>query len=710
MTSSLANILNIATSGLSVAQAQVSATSNNISNMNTAGYARQVVNQSETVVAGQGLGVHVDSIVRAANTFLEQANLQATAQSSQASVISNFLDQAQQAFGDPSSSSSFFSRLDSVYSAFSAAADNPSSSLSQSSAVNSLSSFLNDASTLSSNLSGLRVQANDRIGSDITQINSLLGQIAQDNTNIAQLTANGADISGVQNNQAQLLQQLSGLMQVQVNANNSGGVTLRSQDGVYLVGDQGPATLNYTTIGGGGLLTATPPKGQPAQISVNTGEVAGLMQLAGSQIPQIQSQLGQFVSQAVGQINAAYNNSSTVPAPDILTGQAIGMSLPTAIGNFSGDTTIAITNAQGVMQQRVDISFGYGVGTMNVTDNSGATSTLSFTSANFLSQLNTALGAEGGASFSNGVLSIGANNAADGVSIEDSSTNPSSNNGIGFSQFFGMNNLVQSSVYPNTSGALSATSPNTFAAGSGMSLELTDANGAAVRQINLTVPASATTVGDLINALNSNIGAYGSFALNGQGQLAFTPVQSYAGSSISVISDDTNNTAGGPPLSQMLGIGVNTQAALASSFSVRSDIAANPQNLGFAQLDLSQTVNGLAALGVGDGSGAAAIANSGSNTITFSPAGAMPGGNMSVSTYASQFAGQVATAASAADNASQSASALQTQASTQLSSAEGVNLDTELVNLTTYQQAYNACARLIQASQDMYTTLMQVMP
>ena len=38
----------------------------------------------------------------------------------------------------------------------------------------------------------------------------------------------------------------------------------------------------------------------------------------------------------------------------------------------------------------------------------------------------------------------------------------------------------------------------------------------------------------------------------------------------------------------------------------------------------------------------------------------------------------------------------------------GVNLDTELVNLTTYQQSYNACARLIQASKDMYTTLLQM--
>ena len=35
----------------------------------------------------------------------------------------------------------------------------------------------------------------------------------------------------------------------------------------------------------------------------------------------------------------------------------------------------------------------------------------------------------------------------------------------------------------------------------------------------------------------------------------------------------------------------------------------------------------------------------------------------------------------------------------------GVNLDEELINLTTYQQAFNASARLIQATKDMFEVL-----
>ena len=50
------------------------------------------------------------------------------------------------------------------------------------------------------------------------------------------------------------------------------------------------------------------------------------------------------------------------------------------------------------------------------------------------------------------------------------------------------------------------------------------------------------------------------------------------------------------------------------------------------------------------------------------------------------------------------------EAQTRLQSVEGVNLDEELVNLTTFQQAYNASARLVQASQAMITTLLNMVP
>src|ERR1700744_1774220 len=290
MTSSLRALLNIATSGLSVAQSEVSATSDNIANVNTVGYNRKVVTQSETVIGGQGAGVHVNSIQDAYNTFLEKASLSAQSQAGQTSVVANFLSQAQQMFGDPSSSTSFFGNLDNVYSAFASAAATPSSSLAQTNALNSLNTFLSSANSLSNNLSGLVSQANQQTSADIDQVNTILGQIAQTNTDIARIGVSGGDTSGLENSLSTLQDQLSTLMQVQTSPDGTGGVVIRSQDGTYLTGDQGASTLSFATVGAGVQLTATPPKGQPAQISTNGGEIAGLMKRSCVQWSQIMSQ------------------------------------------------------------------------------------------------------------------------------------------------------------------------------------------------------------------------------------------------------------------------------------------------------------------------------------------------------------------------------------------------------------------------------------
>ena len=81
----------------------------------------------------------------------------------------------------------------------------------------------------------------------------------------------------------------------------------------------------------------------------------------------------------------------------------------------------------------------------------------------------------------------------------------------------------------------------------------------------------------------------------------------------------------------------------------------------------------------------------------------------SVTQYApSQFGGSLGRKAAAADDAQTSANAVQTEATARRQSVEGVNLDEELVNLTTYQQAYSASARLVQAVKDMYDTLLSM--
>ena len=93
-------------------------------------------------------------------------------------------------------------------------------------------------------------------------------------------------------------------------------------------------------------------------------------------------------------------------------------------------------------------------------------------------------------------------------------------------------------------------------------------------------------------------------------------------------------------------------------------------------------------------------------SVARAPAGGSLGGLISVSRYASELSGEIGGKAAAAKNRSDMAGALATEATARQTAYEGVNLDEELILMTTYQQAFNASARLIQAANDMYDTLL----
>ena len=81
---------------------------------NTPGYVRKQIIQEQQVVAGRGAGVDVTGVQRITNQYLQSASLAASADSSRYSIVSQFLDNAQALFGDPSTSGYFFGLPDNI--------------------------------------------------------------------------------------------------------------------------------------------------------------------------------------------------------------------------------------------------------------------------------------------------------------------------------------------------------------------------------------------------------------------------------------------------------------------------------------------------------------------------------------------------------------------------------------------------------------------
>src|SRR3990167_5246309 len=316
---SIASIMSSATTGLMAAQTGLRTVSDNIANVNTAGYVRKVVNQAPLVSAGMGVGVDITGISRAADAFLQRAALNATASSAAAGVQADAFDRAQALFGDPSSASSFFSRLDEVYAAFSAAAGDAASTIQRGSAIDSVTDFLTEAKRISTSLKSLATEADARIGGAVDRANQLLTQIDALNADISRAQVEGRDATGSENIQGQLIDELSGLMDVSVNARSNGGSGTRASDGTVLAGSGGAATLSYVRAdGASGEIAVTLP-GAAGQTSLRarltSGEIRGLLDLRDRELPALGDQLSEFVTRAVDELNRAHNSASSVPAP-----------------------------------------------------------------------------------------------------------------------------------------------------------------------------------------------------------------------------------------------------------------------------------------------------------------------------------------------------------------------------------------------------------
>ena len=699
---SLNAIMNTAASGLNTAQTQLRVISDNVSNVNTPGYVRKIADQRTLTGSGIGSGVEVARIRLATDAFLQAASMRAGAESARQTVRHELYDRIQSLFGDPGGNNGFFSKIDSLFSAFAASGENPTSSPGRQDALFKAQALFDEAGRISKQIDAARQDADARILGAVQKANSLLEEIEGLNLEIARATATKGDSSGAQSAQSALLSDLSKLMDVQVTQRAIGGVNVRTQSGAILAG-QGVGKIAYSSTGTVSSTSAfneiyvTEPSGQKRALldGITSGEIKGLVELRDVDAPAAAARLAELVSHVADELNRAHNANTAVPAPNRLSGRNVGQSLPTALTGFTGQTTIAVVNAAGVIQTRADIVF------------SGATMTVNGVAADpttFLATLNSQLGGAT-ASFVDGKLSIQAP-AGSGISIADPAGAASNKAGRGFSHYFGLNDLVSTDTPAIYDTGLTAASTHGFTAGETMSFRFTDQNGVRIRDIEVAVPAGGT-VGDLVAALNNattGVGNYGSFALGTDGSLTFTGAGNPS-PTMSVLDDRTRQVPSGVSVSALFGIGEGTRAARADGFTIRSDIRTGPANLALAQLKLGAAA-GTPALTSGDGRGALLLADAGQRTTVFQSAGGASGGSMSVSRYASELAGDIGGKAAAAKSRAQTAGALATEASARQVSHEGVNLDEELVLMTTYQQAFNASARMIQAAKELYDTLL----
>jgi len=272
----------------------LSATSNNIANVNTPGYARQRPDMEETPpiqIGGLtfGAGVQLRQVVSLRDSILD---LRVNQETQQQGKLEGFLSSAQQiqSFFNETTGTGLQTNLTAFFNSLSQLATNPSDlNVRQAvlTAAQNLSTSFNQASR---NLSTLQTSVNLDVSQSVSQINTLTAQIATVNAQISAAQSTNRNPGPFVDQRQQLLNQLSGLVDIsEINAGN-GSLTITTSNGAPLVvgGQSFQLSTQANALTG---LQDIISQGTNITSQITGGQLAGQLQIRDQEIPAIQNSL-----------------------------------------------------------------------------------------------------------------------------------------------------------------------------------------------------------------------------------------------------------------------------------------------------------------------------------------------------------------------------------------------------------------------------------
>jgi flagellar hook-associated protein 1 FlgK len=700
---SLTTILSTAITGLTSAQQALQVTSVNVANVNTPGYARKTVQFQPQVIGGVSAGVEVAEVRRLVDDFLQRELVSASGNAGYYEAQGGIYERLQSLFGEPGSASALTARLNDALSGFSPLVLDPSATPSRIAALNDLQDLLNDISRLSTSVQTLRSEADTRIMADLQTLNSALEQVHELNPLIAQQLIIGGDATALMERRDQALERIADIVDVRTSVQSDGTVQVFTQSGLTLL-DKNLRVFRYDPAGvvdttsrfsaisvwkkdtGTGQITNT---GELLEPKLRGGSIKGLLEMRDKELPELSYALGELGARLVDEINRVHNDNTAVPPVNTLTGRNVG-ALGTDAHGFTGQVTFGVLDATNAIVQSVTIDFSNpGLVTLN----------------DVIAAVNTGLGGAGTMTLSNGVLSLSAASAANGVAVVQDAANPSSRGGRGFAHFFGLNDLVSARGAAAYDTGLTAAAAHGFTGQ--VSLEMRGPGAQVATAYTLDLGAIGGTVTDIINALNTGFSGVATWALDSNGRLAATPAPGFEQFVVHVRTDGSNRGGTGVTFSDFFGVAASDQADAAFSMKVLDDFITDPTQFALAKFDPTVAA-GEPAVTIGDNRGALGFDGLLSNAFAFNTAGDISGFTTSLSDYAAAIMSSQALEADRVASLKEDRSVLRDEIRARRDAATGVNLDEELANLIVFQNAYNAAARIITTANQMFETLISI--
>jgi len=339
----LSSSLSTALSGLEAAQDVISVTSNNIANADTAGYSRQVANlaTSPTIEdAGLtfGTGVQVQNVTSLRDSVLDLRVNQETQSQGQLNAFVTGGQQIQELFNQ-TTGAGLQPPITAFFTSLSQLASNPSDLNTRQGVLSAAQNLATAFNQTSGSLATLQQNTNLQVSQTVGQINALTTQVASVNAQIADTGGAGTNAGPLIDQRQQLLNQLSNLVDIsEINAGN-GSLTITTTSGAPLVVAGQSFALSTQPNATTGLQDVY-SQGTDITTNINSGQLAGEIQLRDQEIPEIQNSLDTLAYNLATSVNTVQETGTD------LKGAAGGplFVAPAAVAGTAASLAVAITD------------------------------------------------------------------------------------------------------------------------------------------------------------------------------------------------------------------------------------------------------------------------------------------------------------------------------------------------------------------------------
>ncbi|WP_318392453.1 flagellar hook-associated protein FlgK [Enterobacter sp.] len=317
------DMINIGYSGASAAQVQLNVTAQNTANAMTPGYTREMamtstIGASSGAINSAGNGVQVDSICRVSNQYMVNQVWYAASDNGYYSTQQQYLTQLETVLSDENSSLS--AGFDNFFAALNEASTNPDDAALRQQVISEAGAL---AMRFDNTVDYLQSQNSEIISQEqatISQINTLTSGIASYNQQIAQAEANGDNASALYDARDQMVEELSGMMDVDVNVDDQGNYNISLKNGQPLVNGQDYSTLAMDRDVNGKQSMSLTFAGTTYPMTMDTGGSLGALFDYQSDVlaplnDTINSIAEQFTSAVNGQLAAGYDLNGNPGAP-----------------------------------------------------------------------------------------------------------------------------------------------------------------------------------------------------------------------------------------------------------------------------------------------------------------------------------------------------------------------------------------------------------